>query len=76
MPGGDFRLLVNRAGGAPFTKDEATNVQLYATPDLSSSFADWVQLSLTGVLTNGALQFDDPETEAIPQEFYRAVENR
>ena len=69
-----FQFALTNNDGMPITADEESRIQIYATSDLTSGFANWTALTNQIWLTNGCLQITDPESLVYPQRFYRAVE--
>jgi hypothetical protein len=71
---GSFQLLVTDAAGNGLPLDRLGQVEVLATPDAGLSLTNWAKLTNTTVLTNGALQVNDPEGAQLRQRFFMGVE--
>jgi len=72
QPDGSILLSSTDVGGGQLTSAELANLQVQA----STNLVDWMTLSNALVLTNGAIQLQDPDATNSPMRYYRILENR
>ena len=66
--------MIGNADGSPLDSNRATNIDLFATTNLTLGLSGWIKLTNPIVLTNGQIRLDDPESAATPQRFFRVEE--
>ena len=71
-----FRLLIVNEDASPVDANRVTNIDVFATFDLTVGSSNWTRLAQPFVLTNGQLRLDNPTGLNAPQRFFRAEERR
>ncbi len=74
--GGEAQVqqVISNRNGTAITAAQATNIDLFCSPNPALPMAQWECLSPALRLTNGVLKFEETEAQALPARFYRATE--
>lgn len=71
-PNGGFRLLSSDMDGGSIPTNALGNFVFEATSDVAST--NWTRYTNGFTLTNGMVQFDDPDASSSLRRFYRVIE--
>lgn len=71
---GGFQFTLTNANGTAITPSEQSRISIYAASNSGLAFSNWLKLTNSTALTNGAIQVSDPGSPSYLQRFYRAVE--
>ncbi|HXT39086.1 MAG TPA: PQQ-binding-like beta-propeller repeat protein [Candidatus Angelobacter sp.] len=71
---GTFRLFVSNDDGSPLDANRVTNIDIFASANLTLGLNGWLKLTNPVLLMNGQLRLDDPQSATTPQRFFRVEE--
>lgn len=72
---GRYRLTLSNEDGVPVTSEQMNRVQVFASTNLVSSLASWVQLTNAMSIFQGSIRLEDTQTN-FPRRFYQSRENQ
>ncbi len=72
--GRPFQLVVANEDGTPLDASRAGVIDIFATFDFATNPAGWIKLNPPGVLTNGQIRIEDPQSSTTPMRFFRTEE--
>ena len=73
-PATGFQFIISNVDSTPISPDQQLRIAIYAATNPVSAFTNWNKLTNAASLTNGLLQFTDPDAALLPLRFYRALE--
>jgi hypothetical protein len=71
---GGIQLLVGSEDGSAVDSNRLANIEVLAADSLMPDLTNWTRLNVSPAMSNGFWLWEDQESHALPQRFYRVIE--